>query len=146
MRGESGAALLEFAIVFSLFVFVLYGLIAFGMMLALKQSVTAAAAEGARSAVGVTDDAAAVTTAKAAVLDRLDWLAADKKAAVSAQLDANPPTVVSPCPGSPLPTSRCIRVEVTYPYAGNELVPPAPGLGLVTPSSFGSTAVVQITS
>ena len=43
---ESGAALVEFALVVGLFVFVLYGLVWFGMMLALKQGVTNAAAEG----------------------------------------------------------------------------------------------------
>ena len=39
--------------------FVLYGLISFGMILATKQRVTNAAAEAARSAVGETNDAAA---------------------------------------------------------------------------------------
>lgn len=135
-RDESGAALLEFSLVIGLFVFILYGLIAFGMMLALKQSVTSAAAEGARSAVGISDDPTALTTARDSAMDRLDWLKADQQAALIIT-----PTILDPCPSG---TGRCIRVEVTYPYEGNELIPPAPGLGLVTPSSFGSTAVVKI--
>src|SRR3954469_19103480 len=55
---EEGVVLIEFAFVFALFVFILYSLIAFGTALALKQSVTHAAAEGARAAVGVVDDPA----------------------------------------------------------------------------------------
>lgn len=135
--GESGAALVEFAVVIGLFVSVLYGLIAFGMMLALKQSVTSAAAEAARAAVGITTDGAAITTAQTTAADRLDWLSPAQQAALIIT-----PTILNPCPNG---SGRCIRVEITYPYAGNELIPPAPGLGLVTPSSFGSTAVVKIT-
>lgn len=136
-RDERGAALLEFSLVIGIFVLVLYALITFGMMLALKQSLTNAAAEAARSAVGITDDAIAMSTAQAEAESRLDWLSAAQQAAVVIT-----PTVLDPCPSG---TGRCLRVVVTYPYAGNELVPPAPGLGLFIPSSFGSTAVVKIT-
>ena len=136
-RDESGAAILEFSLVVGLFVFILYALIAFGLMLSLKQSITAAAAEGARAAVGISDDATALTTAQTTAAERLDWLSTSQKAALIIT-----PTILDPCPGG---SGRCMQVEVTYPYEGNELVPPAPGLGLVTPSSFGSTAVVKIT-
>ncbi len=136
-RDESGAALVEFALVFGLFVFILYGLIAFGMMLALKQSVTNASAEGARAAVGITDEAAAITKAKDTVADRLDWLGGKYQ---SSDTTAS----VGFCSGSTGP--KCITVKINYPYSSRPLVPPAPGLGLITPDSFGSTAVVQITS
>lgn len=140
-RDESGAALLEFSLVFALFVFVLYGLIAFGMMLALKQSVTSAAAEGARSVVGVADDPSTpavderVSKAKSTVAQRLGWLG-------SLYDPADTTATVGTCASS---TATCITVTITYPYSTRPLVPPAPGLGLVTPTSFGSTAVVQIT-
>lgn len=134
-RDESGAAVLEFSIVIVLLAFFLYALIAFGMMLALKQSLTSAAAEGARSVVGYTDIPTAETTAEDVALDRLDWLKASQQAALTR--DA---TVAACANGS----GQCITVTVTYPYTGNELVPPLPGLGLVTPSSLSSTAVVKI--
>lgn len=136
-RNESGAALVEFALVFGLFVFILYALIAFGMMLALKQSVTNASAEGARAAVGITDEATAISTAKTAVGNRLDWLGGKYQA-------GDTTATVGFCSGSTGP--KCITVSINYPYESRPLVPPAPGLGLLTPDSFGSTAVVQITS
>ena len=59
-RDQTGAAAVEFVLVAIPLFFILYGLIAFGMMLALKQSVTNAAAEGARAVVGVIDELARV--------------------------------------------------------------------------------------
>src|SRR5437588_6838703 len=64
LRGENGVEMLEFALVIPIFVFVLYGLIAFGLMLSAKQTVTNAAAEGARAAVGATGDPVATAKAK----------------------------------------------------------------------------------
>ena len=64
---ESGAALVEFALVVGLFVFILYGLISFGMILATKQRITNAAAEAARAAVGESNDADAISVATARV-------------------------------------------------------------------------------
>ncbi|MBV8691616.1 MAG: pilus assembly protein [Actinobacteria bacterium] len=139
-RDERGAALLEFALVFGIFVFVLYGLIAYGMMLSLKNSVTHAAAEGARAAIGVTSGDAdhngvddRTDAAVARVKSSLNWLGASK-------VNATTITVTYP---SSCPTS-CIDVKISYPYDSQPLVPPAPGLGLVTPSSIGSEAVVAL--
>ena len=142
-RDESGAALVEFALVFGLFVFILYALIAYGMMFATKQSITNAAAEGARSVVGVVDDPATpaderVAKAQATVAQRLDWLG-NKYVAGSDLV-----TSLETCAGST--TAQCVRVRITYPYKDRPLIPPAPGLGLVTPNSFKSEAVVQVSS
>ena len=52
LTGEKGVEMLEFALVIPIFVFVLYGLIAFGIMLSAKQTITHATAEGARAAIG----------------------------------------------------------------------------------------------
>jgi len=145
MNGERGAALVEFALVFVLFMFLLYGLIAFGMILALKQSITSAAADGARAAVGAvpvageTLDQAEIRVAKAKVDGALGWLGGKYQS--SSDLSVAPPTF---CTGASGP--KCISVTITYPYETRPLVPPAPGLGLVTPSSIRTTAVVQVTS
>src|SRR5438270_9596571 len=64
LHGENGVELLEFALVIPIFVFVLYGLIAFGLMLSAKQTVTNAAAEGARAAVGASGDPVAAARSK----------------------------------------------------------------------------------
>ncbi|MDQ6798701.1 MAG: pilus assembly protein, partial [Actinomycetota bacterium] len=58
---------MEFALVFPIFVFVLGGLITFGVILAQKQQITTAAADGARSAVGAASPAAAQAAARARV-------------------------------------------------------------------------------
>ena len=127
-RDESGAALVEFAFVFVLFVFVLYGLITFGMILAQKQSITNAASDGARAAVGQSNP---VTAAQGRVREALG--SPDGR-----YMDTY---VVAPCVGG---TGNCITVEITYDYEGHPLVPEAPGLGLATPSEFGAKAVVQV--
>jgi len=117
----------EFALVVGLFIFILYGLIAFGMILATKQRITNAAAEGARAAVGQTSASAAVTAATNRVL------------AAGLPVGAYTPTYSTGACG----LNQCITVTITYNLATNPVIPPAPGLGLVTPSTITSSAVVQ---
>jgi len=139
-KGEEGVVLVEFSLVFALFIFILYALIAFGVAIALKQSVTHAAAEGARAAVGVKDnpntsDDERETAAKNEVKSSLDWIG-DKYCADDVKAD-----VIS-CPDSILKT--CMKVVITYPYDEKPIVPAAPGLGVVLPDELKSTAVVKL--
>ncbi len=127
---ESGAALVEFALVIGIFMFVLYGLISFGMILAQKQRITNAAAEGARSAVGQTDK----VSAELAATNRITKLLGAP----------GPYTVVYDGAYNCIAAQpNCIKVTITYDYKNYPIVPPAPGLGLFTPDKFESTAVVQ---
>lgn len=132
-RGESGAAAVEFALVVGLFIFILYGLIAFGMILATKQRVTNGAAEGARAAVGQTTAAAAKSVAIARITAALGTPGVNYTIGPG----VNEPTTAA-C-GS----NQCITVTITYNLAAHPVVPAAPGLGLITPSTLSSTAVVQ---
>ncbi len=128
--------MVEFALVVGLFVFILYGLIDFGMILATKQRITNAAAEGARAAVG---SAAGLTgvpaedAAKAAATARV--LAAGLPAGAY-----TPVYTTAPCGTG---SNHCITVTITYNLDTHPVIPPAPGLGLVTPNTITSTAVVQ---
>ena len=133
--------MLEFALVIPIFVFVLYGLIAFGIMLSGKQTMTNAASEGARAAVGAvpnvgeTQSAAEVRVAKA----RVDQ-------ALQGQLSGNytssmTTASVAQCANT---SGNCITVKVTYPYSSKPLIPTAPGLGLVMPNTISATAVVEV--
>ena len=75
---ERGSVLVEFSLVFALFVLVIYALISFGVILAAKNSLTHAAAEGARAAVAVVDDEMTpkderLLRAKEKVDQALDW-------------------------------------------------------------------------
>lgn len=141
---ERGSVLVEFSFVFALFMLVIYALITFGMILATKNSLTHAAAEGARSAIGAVDDPLTPTvderveTAKSQVADSLKWFG-------SKYQPGDTSASVARCsPSDPVDLSDCITVTVTYPYESRPIVPPAPGLGLVTPSEFTSTAVVRL--
>lgn len=133
--------MLEFALVIPIFIFVLYGIIAFGIMLSAKQTLTNAASEGARAAVGAVPNAgetqpdAEVRVAKARVTQALTGqLSGNSSSAVT---DAT----VATCSNT---TGNCITVKITYPYSSKPLIPQAPGLGLVTPNNLTATAVVQV--
>jgi hypothetical protein len=142
LRGENGVEMLEFALVIPIFVFVLYGLIAFGIMLSAKQTITHAVSEGARAAVG------AVPTGAQTLKDAQEQAAKDRvqkavQGSLGGHYDPSMTTAtVANCP--PPSLAQCITVKLTYPYSDKPLVPPAPGLGLVMPSTLSSTAVVQV--
>ena len=138
---ERGSVLVEFSLVFALFVLVIYALITFGVILSAKNSLTHAAAEGARSAIGVVDDPATplderVTRATGKVGDSLSWMG-------SKYQPGDTSATVAGCANSP---AECITVTIEYPYDARPIVPPAPGLGLVTPSKLKSTAVVELSN
>lgn len=150
-RDQKGAAAVEFALVILPLVFVLYGLIAFGMMLALKQSVTSAAAEGARSVVGVTDDTTTAADerlekAKTTVAARLNWLGGNYDPSDVKVSWYDPGSLTCNYAAAPVtpPAPVTVCVKITYPYGTRPLVPLAPGLGLVTPETLGSEARVQV--
>ncbi|MDQ6840191.1 MAG: pilus assembly protein [Actinomycetota bacterium] len=124
-RDQSGAAMVEFALVVGLFVFILYGLVSFGMDLATKQKVTAAAADGARASVGAADFTTAKSQATAVVQSKLGTI-------------GYTPTYVSYVDtlGCASP-ALCIQVTIVYD------LPASPGLGLVVPAHTTASAVVQ---
>lgn len=115
------------------FLFVIGGLITFGVILAKKQQVTNAAADGARAAVGAVDPVAA---AKARVEGSLGT-------PVGSPPNYTETYVTAACPAPA--TGQCITVTITYNYEDHPIVPSinVPGLHLGAPDSFSSAAVVQ---
>jgi Flp pilus assembly protein TadG len=112
------------------FVFILYALIAFGVALSTKHSITSAASEGARAAVGASD----YTTAKSQAQSRI----------LSALGTSNGRyTVTIPATATACGTHSCIEVTITWDYANHPVVPSAPGLGVFMPNTLTSKAVVQ---
>jgi Flp pilus assembly protein TadG len=142
LHGENGVELLEFALVIPIFVFVLYGLIAFGIMLSAKQTITNAVAEGARAAVGAQPNPgerqsdAETRVALARVNQAVGSSLSGNYRDSMTQAD------VKPCANDA--SRNCITVTLTYPYSSKPLVPSAPGLGLVMPNNLTATAVVQV--
>ena len=126
-RGESGAAILEFSLVVILFVSFLYALIAFGVILAKKQEITNAAADGARAAVGSSDP---TNAARLRVRDALGDPA-------SRYTDNY---VTGSCTGG---SGSCITVTIDWNYGANPVVPNPPLFGKVAPDTLSAKAVVQ---
>ena len=141
LRGEGGAALLEFALVAPLLFLLLYAIAAYGMALAVKHSVTQAAADAARAAVPVVQDLPAEAGPSAAAVHQADvdlqWLGGTDpcdQAGFSCTT-----SILSPCPDSGSATN-CLRVTVTYDYQDHPIVPSLPGFGLFLPASLSSSS------
>lgn len=131
---EEGTAILEFALVSVVFLAILYGIISFGVLLAVEHSLTHAAAEGARAAVG-TPTAEAVATSEQVTRDAVGWLdgwiePGDVRAAVA------------PCAHDT--GVDCVEVLIDYPYATRPVLPPFPLLEIVLPDSVRTAAVATI--
>lgn len=141
-RNEDGSVLVEFSFVFVLFVLVIYALICFGMILATKNSLTHAAAEGARAAIAVVDDP--LTTADERETKALEKVASNLSWMGSKFQPGDAAATIDPCDAAVPAGPQCITVTITYPYETRPIVPPAPGLGLVIPNKLTSTAVVEL--
>lgn len=132
---------MEFAFVSLLLMFLIYAIAAFGILLSTKNSLTHAAAEGARSALSVADLPIATAEqrrtdqARATIAKDLDWMGSDFD---PAYVDAD----IDDC--SPTDTTQCITVTITYPWSTKPLIPMAPGMGLAMPNTVSATAVVRI--
>lgn len=131
---DGGAVVVEFAVVFILFVVLLAGLIQYGAIFMTQQSLTHAAAEGTRAAVDVIDDADAETRARAVVADQLDWLD-------PAGLTVGPSPMVQSCDTAIYPAgTECLVVDITFDWAGHRIVPTM--IGVATPDTMTARAVI----
>jgi len=129
------------ALVFPVFLFVLYGLITFGVILAQKQLITNTSADAARAAVGAVAGPAGGGPAGETKAQAAARVAQERvQAALGAPGDYSATYNTGACTFG---TGSCITVNIIYDYANHPIVPPAPGLGLATPATFHSTAIVQ---
>jgi len=145
-RRQRGAALLEFVLVIPLFIYILYSMIAFGLVLTLKEDVTHAASEGARAAIGAPGASPTYTTpwttaATNRVTSVLSWLGPNAAFVTPTATDPVGVTVAA-CIDDP--SHECITVSVKYSYSNHPIVPNLPGLGVVFGQDITSTAVVQV--
>lgn len=147
-EADDGSTLVEFSFVFILFVFITYALVAFGMALSMKHTLTQASAEGARAAIPAwqwcrsqPDPDGCVADAVAA---RARQVIADAQGAARAGVATITPVIGSCTGGSG--SARCVTLTVDYPYGAAPIVPSAPGLGVVLPDHMRSTSVVQVTN
>lgn len=152
---ERGAAVVEFTFVAIILFWLLFGIITFGVVLGFKQNMTHAAEEGARAgAVEYCDDTAAVCqpAREAAARDAARSSVGGFDRTCAADGDGLSCTVrTHDCGSDPgvMPSDPaqpdCITVVLEYDYAGNPLVAPLPGLGLVTPDRMTASATSRVT-
>lgn len=137
---ERGSVAIEFAIVFPIFFMIFYAIVSYGLVLVAQQSITLAAAEGARAAVRfAVDDATRSRNAQNAATgsgSTASWL--------SGHLTFSGTTLAA-CPYDAGATpGRCYRVTVTYPnYAQDPLVPQMVG-AIPLPDQLSSSAMAQL--
>jgi Flp pilus assembly protein TadG len=141
--GQRGIAALEFAIVFPVLFVLLYGIITYALILVAQQSLTLAAAEGARAALRYTTaDRGKIgcDTAKAIT----DWLGKEANGEYKVQCIAPAPQDCA-YPAA-VATAQCITIQLTYPYRGSPLVPLllGPLMSVAVPETLRSSATVQI--
>lgn len=136
---DAGSAAVEFALVFPLLFLVLYGIVTYSVVFVAQQNLTLAAEEGARAALAY-QSATTVASALSArgsnackvANQSTGWLGAYAQCAVQAQSCSYDSAMA------------CIRVTLTYDYAGHPLVPTLPLLNLALPQTLSSVATVQL--
>jgi Flp pilus assembly protein TadG len=138
MKAENGVAAVEFAIVAMVFLVILFGILTYGFIFGLDQTMNHAAEEGARAAIATTTDSAAISTAESVAAARLGWLGSR---VTDMTIDA---TIVTGPTDCETDTSiKCIKVTLTYPWNTKPIIPQFPGLP--TPTQMQAVAVVELT-
>lgn len=149
-RDERGVAALEFAMVAPILLALVYGAISFGIVLSVKHVTTESASEGARAAIGA-QITAADTAANPANPQNAAYIRVATARAVqslgpyAANVTATNGVAVQPgqCTNAAA-GNTCVTVTVTYPYGTHPIIPNAPGLSLVMPTSISSVFQVQV--
>ena len=134
LQRQDGVAAVEFAVVSMVFLVILFGILTYGFIFSLDQSLNHAAEEGARAAISSTSSATAMTQAHAAAKQRLNWMG-------SRIQDSDIVEAVAACPNDA--TVSCITVTITYPWNTRPIIPKFPGLPV--PTQMQAVAVVQLT-
>jgi len=132
LRRQDGVAAVEFAIVAMVFLVLLFGILTYGYIFSMDQSMNHAAEEGARAALSQTTEAAAITTAHDTAYDRLHSYQPNL-------LSTDVVATVADCDSG----FRCITVTITYPWSTRPIIPKF--AGLPTPGQIQAVAVVQLT-
>lgn len=136
--GEQGAVIVEFAAVFVVFAILLAGLISYGMIFAVQQSLEHAASESARAAVGVADEGDAEGRVRDTLNEQLGWLASGDTPLDHPDVEA----VVCPMDGATACSGVAdgdLYVQVTYSGGLLSLMP----FQIATPSQLRASAVLE---
>ena len=122
------------ALVGSLLVLLLFGIVVFGYLMSFRQNMTQAAAEGARAGA-VAASANIQTDASAAAQQSISGFHA-----CDGGLSCD--VVQGPCPNQS--TVQCVTVRLTYDYANHPLLPNIPIISAFLPSTIETSAVAEV--
>ncbi|MGH9120987.1 MAG: TadE/TadG family type IV pilus assembly protein [Acidimicrobiales bacterium] len=134
---ERGAAALELALALPVLLLLIYGIIQFGTVFLVRQDLTEATSDAARSSVAVSQSSA-VSTALAQVVGDISN---DSAGLVSVPSGGNCPTsgailtcsvTAASCPIGMPATDNCLTVTVTYQYQQDPIIPDFFGIPLPT--------------
>ncbi len=146
-RRDDGAAAVEFALVVPLLVLLLFGIISYGVMLSLRQTISQAAAEGARAAAVEFTEDEKQAEGVAAVDEALNSFGITCAGGALVKNGGNVGSceVTAPGPCQPAaPGVTCVRVTITYDYRDHPIVPSFPGVGYVMPSQLSYSAQARV--
>jgi len=147
-RDERGAAAVEFALVVPLLILLLFGIISYGVMLSFRQSLSQAAAEGARAASVTYVTADKQAAGYTAVNEALNSFGVTCAAGALKKGGATVGTCAVSAPGACTPAAttgvQCVTVTISYSYRANPLVPSFPGVGAVMPEKLTYSAQARV--
>ena len=144
-EAEDGAVVVEFAVVFVLFIALLWGIVTYGVIFAAQQTLTHAAAESARATVGHGSFEEARTVATSVATGQLDWLGGS---ATPTEGDVRLGDCVSSLDEvfdpdgyeASVDGEKCVFVQYEYPWHADPIIPPISYVG--TPPTIRGTAVI----
>jgi Flp pilus assembly protein TadG len=147
-RDDNGAAAVEFALVLPLLVLLLFGIISYGVMLSFRQSLSQAAAEGARAAAVTVVDDDKQDEAYAAVDEALNSFGVGCVAGNLTRGGSDVGSCSVSTPGACTPAAsvgvQCVTVELVFEYRDHPIVPSFPGVGYVVPKQLVYSAQARV--
>lgn len=140
---------MEFALLVPLLVLILFGIISYGVMLSFRQSLSQAAAEGARAAAvtfleGDKKDEAVLAVSGA--LDSFEVSCTDTGNLLRDGEDVGECAISEPkaCVPAAGAGVQCVIVTLSYNYQDNAIVPTFPGVGIVLPDKLTYEAQARV--
>jgi Flp pilus assembly protein TadG len=139
---DRGASAVEFALVVPFLLLIIFGIIAFGMMLSFRQTMSQAATEGARAGAlsSGASSTARGTDAKNAASSALGALKVGGVALACGSSNVTCTYAEAPCSNDT--THTCSTLTVSYPYRAHPMLS-LPFVNLVMPSTLSYAATAR---